>query len=87
MDVRLAAIVAPIASAATKAAIPIGNSGTTVRLDWTDSSLALMLSSLTVNEPCEPNRTPAEIPGIKIEGQNKMMTVIQNAALERKLAN
>jgi transposase-like protein len=31
------------------------------------------------------NKTPAEIAGIKIEGLNKMMTVIQNAALEKKV--
>jgi hypothetical protein len=32
------------------------------------------------------NKTPAEIAGIKIEGENKMITVIQNAAIEEKLS-
>jgi hypothetical protein len=31
------------------------------------------------------NKTPAEVAGIKIEGQNKWITVIQNASKNDKL--
>ena len=39
IDVFLAAIMASTASVAASDAVPIRNSGTTVRLDWTDSLL------------------------------------------------
>jgi len=46
IDVFLAAIMAPTASVAASDAVPIGNSGTTVRLDWTDSLLPATNSAL-----------------------------------------
>lgn len=59
-DVFFAAIVVAIAIAAAIAAMPVGNSATTVVPDWTNSVLAFIFSTLMVNDPLDVNVTSCE---------------------------